>query len=135
MVQAAYKALKPGGEIFIWLYGREGNELYLFFVIPLRYITKHLPHPLLAGLSWIIDLLLFPYIKLCKILPLPMKKYMLDYLDKLPTNDRRLTIYDQLNPHHARQEAIDLLKRNGFSDIKTHQRHGYSWSVLGTKSS
>jgi len=55
--------------------------------------------------------------------------------DKLPTNDRRLTIYDQLNPHHARQEAIDLLKRNGFSDIKTHQRHGYSWSVLGTKSS
>ena len=139
VVQAAYKALKPGGEIFIWLYGREGNELYLFFVIPLRYITKHLPHPLLAGLSWIIDLLLFPYIKLCKILPLPMKKYMLDYLDKLPTNDRRLTIYDQLNPHHAkyysRQEAIDLLKRNGFSDIKTHQRHGYSWSVLGTKSS
>tara|TARA_B100001123_G_C15332950_1_gene1031860 strand:+ start:1469 stop:2266 length:798 start_codon:yes stop_codon:yes gene_type:complete len=139
VVQAAYKALKPGGKIFIWLYGREGNELYLFFVIPLRYITKHLPQPLLARLSWIIDLLLFPYMKLCKILPLPMKKYMLDYLDKLPTNDRRLTIYDQLNPHHAkyysRQEAIDLLKRNGFSDIKTHQRHGYSWSVLGTKSS
>lgn len=64
---------------------------------------------------------------------------MLDYLDKLPTSDRRLTIYDQLNPHHAkyysRREAIDLLKRNGFSDIKTHHRHGYSWSVLGTKSS
>jgi len=98
VVRAAYEALKPGGNIFIWLYGKEGNELYLFFVTPLRYITKHLPHFFLAGLSWIIDWLLFPYIKLCKILPLPMKKYMLDYLDKLPTDDRRLTIYDQLYP-------------------------------------
>ncbi|MBT5551171.1 MAG: class I SAM-dependent methyltransferase [Nitrospina sp.] len=139
VVRAAYNALKPGGKIFIWLYGKEGNRLYLFFVTPLRYITKHLPHFLLVGMSWMFDLLLFPYIKLCKILPLPMQKYMVDYLDKLPNDDRRLTIYDQLNPYHAkyytRQEATNLLERNGFSDIKTHQRHGYSWSVLGTKPS
>ena len=139
VVRAAYKAIKPGGNIFIWLYGKEGNQLYLFFVTPLRYITKYLPHTLLVGLSWIIDLILFPYIKLCKILPLPMKRYISDYLAKLPAADRKLTIYDQLNPHHAkyysRQEAIDLLKKNGFSNIKIHQRHGYSWSVLGSRSS
>ena len=139
VVRSAYKALKKGGKILIWLYGREGNELYLFFITPLRFTTKHLPHSLLAGLSWFVDLLLFPYMKLCKFLSLPMKKYMLNYLNKLSSDDRRLTIYDQLNPNHAkyysRQEAIDLLKRNGFYDIKIHHRHGYSWSVLGTKPS
>jgi len=50
---------------------------------------------------------------------------------------RRLVIYDQLNPAYAkyytREEAQDLLARQGFVDIRLHHRHGVSWTVLGTK--
>jgi hypothetical protein len=50
---------------------------------------------------------------------------------------RRLAIYDQLNPAYAkyytREEAAALLAAAGFVDIRLHHRHGYSWSVIGTK--
>src|SRR4030042_1217271 len=36
VVEAAYRALRPGGHFLIWLYGKEGNGLYLAFIIPLR---------------------------------------------------------------------------------------------------
>ena len=29
VMKAAFAALKPGGQVLLWLYGREGNELYL----------------------------------------------------------------------------------------------------------
>jgi SAM-dependent methyltransferase len=32
LVQAAFKALRPGGHFLIWLYGKEGNRLYLTFM-------------------------------------------------------------------------------------------------------
>ena len=35
-VRAAFSALKPGGRIVVWLYGREGNELYLALAGRLR---------------------------------------------------------------------------------------------------
>jgi hypothetical protein len=48
---------------------------------------------------------------------------------------RRLVIYDQLNPtyakYHKRHEAIALLEKSGFINVKAHHRHGYSWCVLG----
>src|SRR5262249_61330887 len=51
VVRAAYAALRPGGKIAIWLYGKEGNRLYLSLVQPLRLLTRRLPHGLLAALT------------------------------------------------------------------------------------
>jgi hypothetical protein len=46
-------------------------------------------------------------------------------------------MYDQLNPAYAkyytRTEAIDLLERAGFVNVRVHHRHGYSWTVIGEK--
>jgi len=136
-VKAAYNSLRPGGKIAIWLYGKEGNRLYLLIFGSLRLITKYLPHPLLLGLSWILDIPLVIYIKLCKKFKLPLHEYMTEILGRLSPEKRRWNIYDQLNPayakYYSRQEAIDLVKTAGFEDIKIHHRHGYSWSVVGTK--
>jgi hypothetical protein len=30
--------LKPGGKFIVWLYGREGNRVYLFFIAPIRWL-------------------------------------------------------------------------------------------------
>ena len=50
VVEAAFKALRPGGHFLIWLYGKEGNKVYLMVLLPLRAFTRHLPHFVLAAL-------------------------------------------------------------------------------------
>jgi len=103
----------------------------------LRRITKKLPPPLLTALSALLNVGLDAYIRLCRVFPLPMRSYMLEVLAKFPRRVRRLTIYDQLNPTYAkyytRAEAADLLARGGFMNIALTHRHGYSWTVTGTK--
>ncbi len=137
VVQAAYSALKPGGKFAIWVYGKEGNELYLFFVKPLREITSRLPHSLLEGLSWILYFPLVLYIQLCKILPLPLHNYVTNVIGRMSADKQRLIIYDQLNPTYAkyyrRDEVISLLQQGGFVDISIHHRHGYSWTAVGKR--
>jgi hypothetical protein len=48
-----------------------------------------------------------------------------------------VVVYDQLNPAYAKyythQEAHDALAQHGFTDIRLHHRHGYSWTVVGTR--
>ena len=51
--RASLRALRPGGVMAIWLYGREGNAAYLAIFGPMRALTRRLPHRLLAGLVWI----------------------------------------------------------------------------------
>jgi SAM-dependent methyltransferase len=137
VVEAAFKALRSGGHFFVWLYGREGNRIYLALIQPLRILTKHLPHFVLAGLVEIIYRPLVFYIKFCHRLPLPLKGYMLSILEKMSPEKRRLIIYDQLNPAYAkyytRFEAEKLLSDGKFINIRIHHRHGYSWTVIGTK--
>lgn len=137
VVEAAYRALKPGGCCVAWIYGREGNETYLRIVEPLRKITVRLPHAVLVGLSHLIALGLNAYIGLCRVLPLPMRSYMREVLAKFPRDVRRLTIYDQLNPAYAKyytgDEARALLADGGFVDVALYHRHGYSWTVSGRR--
>ena len=139
VVEAAFKALRPGGHFLVWLYGKEGNGMYLALIRPLRVLTKHLPHYMLASL---VEIMYWPsvlYIKFCERLPLPLRGYMLSVLKKMSPEKRRLIIYDQLNPSYAkyytRFEAKKLLSDGKFVNIRIHHRHGYSWTVIGTKPS
>jgi SAM-dependent methyltransferase len=135
--RAAWLALKPGGRFLVWLYGREGNGLYLTIAEPARWLTRRLPHPLLAALSHALALPLDAYVALCRRFSLPMRDYMLEHVSRLSPAVRRLTIYDQLNPawakYYTETEARALLEDAGFVDVQLHHRHGYSWTVVGTK--
>jgi SAM-dependent methyltransferase len=137
VVDAAYRALCPGGRLLVWLYGKEGNGLYLALIKPVRMITKHLPHFMLAFLVEIMYWPLVLYIKLCRWLPSPLAGYMRSVLEKMSPGKRRLIIYDQLNPSYAKYytkfEAEKLLKDGKFLDVQAHHRHGYSWTVMGTR--
>lgn len=137
VVAAAFKSLKAGGRLLVWLYGREGNEVYLAIFNPLRALTKRLPHTVLAGLVWVLYPMLAAYIALCRWLPLPMSSYMREVIGRMSPDKRRLVIYDQLNPayakYYSRAEALRLLSDRGFVDVRLHHRHGYSWTVVGTR--
>jgi SAM-dependent methyltransferase len=137
VVQAAFRSLRPGGKLLIWLYGKEGNSLYLSVVRPLRVLTSRLPHRLLWLLACLFDLPLRAYLRLCRVLPLPMHQYLIQVIGRFEPAERRLVIFDQLNPAYARyyskSEAYQLLEQAGFQDIRLHHRHGYSWTMVGTK--
>jgi SAM-dependent methyltransferase len=137
VVSAAFRALRPGGRLAVWLYGREGNAAYLMLARSLWWLTRRLPH---RGLDLFVRGL-YPffwlYMTACRWLPLPLAAYMRRVMLPLTPAKRRLVIYDQLNPAYAkyytRHEAHDVLARHGFLDIRLHHRHGYSWTVVGTK--
>jgi SAM-dependent methyltransferase len=137
VVQAAFKALRPGGQLLVWVYGKEGNELYLALIRPLRMVTKRLPPSILAALVKLVDMPLVLYMRFCNRFSLPLRGYVRAVLEKMPPHKRRLIIYDQLNPCYARYytrfEAEKLLKDEKFVNVQVHHRHGYSWTVIGTK--
>jgi SAM-dependent methyltransferase len=137
VVQASFHALRPGGKLAVWLYGREGNSLYLLLVRLLWLFTRPLPH---RALEWFVAMLyplFWSYMMLCRWLPLPLAAYMRRVMLPLTPVKRRVVIYDQLNPAYAkyytRVEAHDILARHRFRDIRLHHRHGYSWTVVGTR--
>jgi SAM-dependent methyltransferase len=134
-MRAAYNALRPGGKCCVWLYGREGNGFYLAVATPLRWITTRLPDWALRGISKILNIAADMYGAACRYLPLPLGGYMRDVFGKLERRRRYEVIFDQLNPAYAKyyreDEARTLFEQAGFSHIKLHHRHGYSWTVVG----
>jgi SAM-dependent methyltransferase len=139
VVKAAYNALRPGGHFVVWLYGKEGNRLYLFLLAPIRWFSKSLPMPALKVLARLLDIPLAAYINVCKRTRwsfLPLRDYMVTILDRLPPDKRRVVIYDQLNPHYAKYythaEALELMSQAPFH-VEIHHRRGYSWVAIGTK--
>lgn len=132
-----YKCLKPGGKAVIWLYAHEGNELYLSIFQPIRRLTVHMNNTALTILSKFLTVFLSGYITACDYLPLPMHVYMVNHLKPFSWENRYLTVFDQLNPawakYYYKEEALKLMEDAGFKDVKIHYRHGYSWTVVGTK--
>jgi SAM-dependent methyltransferase len=130
-------ALKPGGRIGIWLYGREGNESYVALLTLLTLVTRRLPHAWLEACVWVVYMPAVIYMWLCRILPLPMRHYFVDIFSNLTPDKRRLTLYDQLNPAYAKyywqQEVRALLQDAGFVDIEVFHRHNYSWTAVAVK--
>lgn len=135
VVRAARAALKPGGTLLAWLYGHEGNEPYLALFGTLRALTTRLPHRGLAALAAVLEVAASAYAAACRPLPLPLRGYMRHHFARLDRSQRRLTVYDQLNPAYARyyrrDEAHRLLADGGLVDVELYHRHGYSWTVTG----
>lgn len=137
VVSAALRALRPGGRLLVWLYGKEGNGAYLSVVLPLRALTTRMPHFMLSATSSILNVGLWAYIALCRAFPLPLHRYITEVLGPFSWSKRRLVIYDQLKPayakYYSKEEAFRLLADRGFADVRIHHRHGYSWTVIGTR--
>jgi SAM-dependent methyltransferase len=124
------KLAKPNGLVVIWVYGREGNEWILWFLDPLRKITKHIPMPILNAISNLLAYPLFAYLRL----PFPKSKYL-----KLISSFRywhlKSIVLDQLLPKIANywteNEVRELMEDSGLRDIKVKSVNGMSWSVSG----
>jgi SAM-dependent methyltransferase len=137
VVDAAFRALRPGGRILVWLYGREGNTAYLSLIAPLRALTTRLrPGPTLV-LAKVLSTLFTGYMAASRVIPLPLRGYIRHVIGKFTPERRVEVIYDQLKPayakYYARDEAHALIAAAGFTDVQLHHRHGYSWTVTGVR--
>jgi SAM-dependent methyltransferase len=101
-MRAAYAALKPGGRMFIWVYGREGHAGYMALVSAMRQVTTRLPHACLTGIVWILYAKLIVYRYLGILVSLPLHAYIDRVLWPMTPAKRRLVIYDQLKPAYAK---------------------------------
>ena len=132
-----YESLKPKGKFVIWLYGKEGNELYIFIFNNLRKITKFMPDKFLNLFSIFLNFFLSIYIFFCRYLNLPLKNYMINVLKKCSFEKRKYIIFDQLNPsyskYYTKQDVETLLTKSGFKKIEIFNRHQYSWTAIAEK--
>lgn len=138
VIQNIYKCLKNNGEFIMWVYGHEGNGLYLFIYKLLSIFTKRMNDTFLDYFANMLNYILLPYIYISKLNKnFPMHDYIKNVFEPCNFEDRKYIIFDQLNPQYAKyykkQECIDLFKKNGFKDIKIKQFNRYSWTIKGKK--
>jgi SAM-dependent methyltransferase len=138
VLDAAWRSLKDGGRILIWVYGREGNGLYLSFAETIRLITRRLPTKVNYALAAMIYGPAMLYAFLCSRFKwLPLSDYLANVFLRFGAAQRKLVILDQLNPewtqYYRRHEVEQLLANSGFSQIQSYHRRNYSWTVTGQK--
>ena len=138
VIEAARRALRPGGRLIVWLYGAEGSGLIVRCIRALRGVTTRLPHAMVAAIAQLLTIALDAYIVGCRHPRfLPLRDYVLNVVGRFPRSKRYLVVYDQLRPAYAKyyseQEARSLLQSGGFEDVRLFFRHGYSWTVIGTR--
>jgi SAM-dependent methyltransferase len=133
------KLLNANGKMHVWIYSREGNELYLAVIKPLRWLAKRISCVSLWSLSRLLAILSWPYLFVCfyvknKLLKtlLPMKEY-LSFIFELGFEVYVLVIHDQLAPsivfHPSKKDVLDWAKHSGLLIFHMDMRTSNSWRI------
>jgi SAM-dependent methyltransferase len=122
--------------VAIWVYAREGNELYLSLLGPLRQFSRRAPDWLLATGSRLLSAVLWSYIHtlnraaIAVGFSLPLRDY-LGMLARLRFRDVESVVYDQLAPqiarYPARAEVLEWVGCAGGVVDRLHHRTANSW--------
>lgn len=132
-IDAMVKAIKPGGEVLIWVYGYENMEIFSKVLDPLRKILfSRLP-------LWLVRFLaLFPAALLWLLLRLGvMRLNYFKVIRRAPLRHLHTIVFDQMLPKIAhywrRDEALALLQDAGLENIRIEWINEMSWTVIGSK--
>ena len=131
-VKNLIRAAKPGGEVILWLYGKEGNEWFVPWLDILRInFTSKIPPRVLYYFTYLFSVPLYLFLKL-----FPQKKEYFKLIKNFSFNQIHASIiFDQLLPSIARyykkEEALDLVK--DLHDVKIYHTNDISWTVRGIK--
>jgi SAM-dependent methyltransferase len=143
------KLLGEEGRISVWVYSKENNGWVIYLLSPLRkYITSHLPKPLLYAISRFLGLILYSGLTLI-YKPANENRFGLKLGRMLPYNDylyyiSRLTyaslvsvVFDHLVPQLAsyipREEFESWFREENLSDVTITARNNMSWRGQGTR--
>lgn len=130
---AMTKSVKPGGRVMIWVYGYENNEWIVKFFDPFRKaIFSRLPIKVVHHLS------IYPTFLLYWALRLGLAQIAYFRLIRTFTfRHLRSIVFDQMLPKIAhywpRETVIEMLQRQGLSDVRVEWVNEMSWTAIGTK--
>lgn len=131
------QSLKENGKFIIWVYGKEGNEIYLFIFNNFRRIAILLPDVILRLISQFLALTTYFYGFLCKYINLPLNKYFTNFFNKFSFKHRSYVIFDQLNPSFAKyfkkEELKKVLDECGFEIEQLDHKFEYSYTAICKK--
>ena len=127
------RAVKPGGRVLVWLYGREHNGWIVHVFNPLRTaLFSRLPLGLVHALSWPLTAVLW--------LMLWLGLQRLEYfrlIRRFSFEHLRAIVFDHMIPriarYYTRDEAIELLRNAGLESVAAAWVNEMSWSVCGRK--
>jgi len=126
------RTLKPGGEILIWVYSKEGFETILKILNPIRkYITSRMPLGLLHALTYIPSVPFYLYLHL-----FPQSREYFKQLRSFSFSHMHSILFDQLLPdvaaYYSEAEARDLLSM--FREVSIRKPKNLNgWIVRGIK--
>lgn len=127
------RAVKPGGTVMVWVYGRENNGWIVHLLDPLRKaLFSRLPIGLVHRLSWL------PAAGLWLALRLGLSR--LEYFRLIRRFDfahLRSIVFDQMLPSIAnywtRDEVEALMTGAGLADVRLAWVNEISWAAVGTR--
>jgi SAM-dependent methyltransferase len=135
--KAIAETVRPGGQVFAWVYGREGNGLIVHVADPLRrHLFSRLPR---AVLKWTISLplatVLWPFVVLARRgASIPYSAYF-RFLGKRDFSYTHGVVFDHLvapTSHYiSREEFEGWFERAGLVDVRITWRNRNSWRGLG----
>ena len=125
------EAVRPGGRVLIWVYGKENMGWYIKILNPLRkLIFSKLPLPIVRLLAWLPTLVIWAMLR--------MKCYKLEYFKKasnFPISHLHHVIFDQMLPRIAnywsKEQVNDLMMEADLKEIKICHVNEMSWSAVG----
>jgi SAM-dependent methyltransferase len=127
------RAVKPGGRVLIWVYGRENNRWLVSVLNPLRrMLFSRLPIGLTHHLS------LYPAALVWALLRLGV--YPIEYFRLIAKFDfphLRAIVFDQMLPRIAhywpRETVASMMAEAGLDDVRLTWVNEMSWSAIGTR--
>ena len=144
---ALAKHVKPGGQVAVWVYGKEGNQWIERFVDPVRmHITSKLPKFVTRALSFLLAIPLYLALKLIygpvhRSPALAKFKSWLPYADYLCAissysfAENFWNVFDHLVAptafYHSRAEIEEWFAEAGMKNVGISQRNNNSWRGNG----
>ena len=132
-LQQMVRAVKPGGDVLIWVYGREGNRWLVRALDPLRRaLFRRMP------IGWVHHLSLYPAALLWLLLRLGLRpNAYFRLLAGFGFGHLRSIVFDQMLPriaHYWPRAAVqELMEAAGLADIRLAPVNQMSWSAIGTR--
>jgi SAM-dependent methyltransferase len=131
-VRRLVEAVRPGGRVLIWVYGREGHTGLKVVVNAVRKVTCRIPLPLLRVMVYPVSLIWWLYMRLAR----SQHAYVQQFKHATLWHVHSI-LFDQLLPEIAnywtKAEAMALFEGLPVKDVHAHFINEGSWSVWATK--